>query len=74
MIEIFSNQTITLAIGFLLLMGIIWALIASIFDLKTTEIYARADTETKRKAIEKFAPDLVDSNLPDWSNDDAVLS
>src|SRR6056297_2724308 len=43
-------------------------------DLKTTEIYARADTETKRKAIEKSAPDLVDSNLPDWSKDDALLS
>ena len=43
-------------------------------DLKTTEIYARADTETKRKAIEKSAPDLVDSNLPDWSTDKALLS
>jgi len=43
-------------------------------DLKTTEIYARADTETKRKAIESIAPDLVDSNLPDWSKDDALLS
>ena len=42
-------------------------------DLKTTEIYARADTETKRKAIEKSAPDLIDSNLPDWSKDDALL-
>lgn len=43
-------------------------------DLKTTEIYARADTETKRKAIESAAPDLVDSNLPDWSRDNALLS
>lgn len=43
-------------------------------DLKTTEIYARADTESKRKAIESAAPDLVDSNLPDWSKDDALLS
>jgi len=43
-------------------------------DLKTTEIYARADTENKRKAIEKSAPDLVDSNLPDWSKDNALLS
>jgi len=42
-------------------------------DLKTTEIYARADTETKRKAIEKSAPDLIDSNLPDWSKDDTLL-
>ena len=43
-------------------------------DLKTTEIYARADTETKRKAIENVYPDLVDSTLPDWSKDQALLS
>lgn len=36
-------------------------------DLKTTEIYARTDTETKRKAIENAYPDLIDSNLPDWT-------
>jgi integrase/recombinase XerD len=43
-------------------------------DLKTTEIYARADTEMKRKAIENVYPDLVDSTLPDWSKDQALLS
>ena len=43
-------------------------------DLKTTEIYARADTETKRKAIENAYPDLIDNNLPDWSQDQALLS
>lgn len=43
-------------------------------DLKTTEIYARADTEMKRKAIEKLQPDLIDSTLPDWSKDQALLS
>ena len=43
-------------------------------DLKTTEIYARTDTETKRKAIENVYPDLIDSNLPDWSKDHALLS
>jgi site-specific recombinase XerD len=43
-------------------------------DIKTTEIYARADTETKRKAIENAYPDLIDSNLPDWSEDQALLS
>lgn len=43
-------------------------------DLKTTEIYARADTETKRKAIENVYPDLIDSNLPDWSKDQTLLS
>jgi len=43
-------------------------------DLKTTEIYARADTEVKRKAIENAYPDLIESNLPDWSKDQALLS
>ncbi len=43
-------------------------------DLKTTEIYARADAETKRKAIENVYPDLIDSNLPDWNKDQTLLS
>ena len=43
-------------------------------DLKTTEIYARADTEMKRKAIENAYPDLIDPNLPDWNKDQALLS
>jgi len=43
-------------------------------DLKTTEIYARADTETKRKAIETAYPDLIDSNLPDWNKDQGLLT
>jgi integrase/recombinase XerD len=43
-------------------------------DLKTTEIYARADTEMKRKAIENVYPDLIDSTLPDWTKDQALLS
>ncbi|WP_245544981.1 site-specific integrase [Lentibacillus jeotgali] len=43
-------------------------------DLKTTEIYARTDTETKRKAIENVYPDLINSDLPDWNRDQALLS
>lgn len=43
-------------------------------DIKTTEIYARADTETKRKAIENLYPDLIDSSLPDWNKDQALLA
>lgn len=43
-------------------------------DLKTTEIYARADTEMKRKALENVHPDLIDPNLPDWNKDQALLS
>lgn len=42
-------------------------------DIKTTEIYAKCDTELKRLAIESAYPDLVDSNLPDWSRDAALL-
>lgn len=42
-------------------------------DIKTTEIYAKCDTELKRTAIENAYPDLVDSNLPDWNKDSALL-
>lgn len=42
-------------------------------DIKTTEIYAKCDTELKRKAIENAYPDLIDSNLPDWSKDTALI-
>lgn len=43
-------------------------------DIRTTEIYARIDTETKRKAIENAYPELIDSNLPDWGKDQALLT
>lgn len=43
-------------------------------DLKTTEIYARHDTEAKRKAIEKAFPNIVDKNLPDWNEDKSLLT
>lgn len=43
-------------------------------DIKTTEIYAKTDTETKRKAIENAYPNLVSDELPDWSKDNALLS
>ena len=42
-------------------------------DIKTTEIYAKSDTELKRKAIENAYPDLIDSTLPDWSKDSVLL-
>ena len=42
-------------------------------DIKTTEIYAKCDTQLKRKAIENAYPDLVDSNLPDWNKDARLL-
>lgn len=43
-------------------------------DVKTTEIYAKADSETKRKAIENAYPELIDGNLPDWKKDQSLLS
>src|SRR5665647_790722 len=43
-------------------------------DLKTTEIYARADTETKRKAIEKAFPEIASGQLPDWNKDKDLLT
>ena len=43
-------------------------------DVKTTEIYLRADTELKRKALENAYPDLVDSDLPDWNKNPDLLS
>jgi integrase/recombinase XerD len=43
-------------------------------DIATTEIYARADTEMKRKALEKAYPDIVAENLPNWQKDEALLS
>lgn len=42
-------------------------------DIKTTELYAKCDSELKRQAIENAYPDLVDSNLPDWNKDAALL-
>jgi site-specific recombinase XerD len=42
-------------------------------DIKTTEVYARADTETKRKVLENAYPELVDPNLPNWSDDTELM-
>lgn len=42
-------------------------------DIQTTEIYAKYDTETKRKAIESVYPELINTNLPDWNSDDNLM-
>jgi len=42
-------------------------------DIATTEIYARADTELKRKALEQAYPALISDELPDWTKDGALL-
>jgi integrase/recombinase XerD len=43
-------------------------------DIATTEIYARADTELKRKVLEQAYPELISDELPDWTKDDALLT
>jgi site-specific recombinase XerD len=42
-------------------------------DEATTEIYAHADTELKRKALEKAYPNMVKTELPEWTKDDDLL-
>lgn len=43
-------------------------------DCSTTEIYARADTEMKRKAIEKAYNDILPSkNEPSWEDDTDLM-
>jgi integrase/recombinase XerD len=42
-------------------------------DRRTTEIYARTDTELKRKALEKAYPDVVLADLPQWNQDEDLL-
>jgi site-specific recombinase XerD len=42
-------------------------------DVSTTEIYARADAETKRKAIENAYEPLTPDVLPDWTSDTSLI-
>ncbi len=41
--------------------------------MSTTEIYARADAETKRKAIENAYQPLTPDALPDWTSDTSLI-
>ena len=43
-------------------------------DVSTTEIYARADAEAKRRAIENAYEPLTPDVLPDWASDASLLS
>ncbi len=43
-------------------------------DLSTTEIYARASTEAKRKALETVYADLVTADLAEWNQNPELLS
>ena len=42
-------------------------------DLKTTEVYARADTEMKRKAMENVYQELIPNATPSWNNDAGLM-
>jgi site-specific recombinase XerD len=42
-------------------------------DLSTTEIYARASTEAKRKALEAVHDDVVSADLPEWNQNPDLL-
>jgi site-specific recombinase XerD len=42
-------------------------------DVSTTEIYARADAEAKRKAIENAYEPLAPDTLPDWTTDPSLI-
>ncbi|MGM0438738.1 MAG: site-specific integrase [Bacillota bacterium] len=42
-------------------------------DCSTTEIYARADSEMKRKAIENAYQDLVPDEFPKWEKDSNLM-
>lgn len=43
-------------------------------DLRTTEIYARAETDAKRKALEAVSPIKSDGKYPSWTADDQLLT
>lgn len=43
-------------------------------DLKSTQIYAKADSEMKRKALEAAYKNAAPQNIPNWQDDDALLS
>ena len=42
-------------------------------DLSTTEIYARASIEAKRRALEAVYVDIVSDDLPEWNHDAGLL-
>lgn len=40
----------------------------------TTEVYARADAEIKRKALEQSYPKLIPEDIPQWSEDKDLMN
>jgi len=43
-------------------------------DIATTDIYARADTESKRKALESVNWNITPNDLPEWNRDADLLT
>ncbi len=43
-------------------------------DLSATEVYARASTEAKRKALEAADSDIVTTDLPEWNQNPELLT
>jgi integrase/recombinase XerD len=43
-------------------------------ELATTDIYVRASTEAKRKALEAAYTDVVTDDLPEWNQDAGLLN
>jgi len=43
-------------------------------SVSTTEIYARADVEAKRKALEKVFVDIDEQKIPDWHEDKSLMN
>lgn len=42
-------------------------------SVRTTEMYARVEMETKRKTLEKAYSDMAPENMPDWNQDESLL-
>ena len=42
-------------------------------DLAATDIYARADTESKRRELERVYPNITPGEFPDWNRDKNLL-
>lgn len=42
-------------------------------SVQTTEMYARVDMETKRKALENSYSDITPGDMPDWNQDENLL-
>jgi site-specific recombinase XerD len=42
-------------------------------DVSTTEVYARADSEMKRKALEESYKDLYTEEMPKWEDDENLM-